>query len=415
MTINCNQCVAPFIQIMLDPSGRASPCAILDGLWKFNDETSVEDIWNNPQLESLRDNHKNNIRDPLCDTCWNTEDNGLQSHRERLNNSDKYDIDAVVDSIKTNTYKDGPLNIHLKNGNVCNLKCRICGPKDSIAWIPEAKDYKKQYPNEMSDTFFDIEAYKRNWTDNQLDQLMRWNTKLQRIEHFGGEALYNPKVLKHMNMLIDNGISKNITLYFNTNSDHTPNDKWWTAMSKFKALEFQLSLDGYEEQFEYQRHPAKWENVLKFRNWLDKKKSSIPIKYGINTTVNIMNVFYLPETVDYFLKIKKMEVLKMYPFIIANRNSLTRLVNTEDFLFLNILSFPAFYNIQNMPDKIKHKVEQKLTNSKHSYRFNETIKYMWQNKSTINSWKQFHAWTERQDKFRKQSFSKTFSEFSQLM
>ncbi|MDP7195538.1 MAG: hypothetical protein QF864_05025, partial [SAR202 cluster bacterium] len=117
----------------------------------------------------------------------------------------------------------------------------------------------------------------------------------------------------------------------------------------------------------------------------------------------------------YFLKIKKMEVLKMYPFIIANRNSLTRLVNTEDFLFLNILSFPAFYNIQNMPDKIKHKVEQKLTNSKHSYRFNETIKYMWQNKSTINSWKQFHAWTERQDTFRKQSFSKTFSEFSQLM
>jgi hypothetical protein len=108
----------------------------------------------------------------------------------------------------------------------------------------------------------------------------------------------------------------------------------------------------------------------------------------------------------------------MYPFYVASQNqhhSLARLINTEDFLYLNLLSFPAFYNIQNMPDKLKHKVEQKLMDSKHSYRFNEIINYMWQNKSTINSWKQFHAWTKRQDTFRKQSFSQTFSEFNQLI
>ena len=410
--------MAPFVQLMLDPSGKVSPCAVLDGLWKFDDKASVEDIWNSSQFESLRNNHKNNVRDPLCNGCWSVEDSGLQSFRERLHESGKYDIDAVLDSMETNTYKDGPLNIHLKNGNVCNLKCRICGPKDSIAWMPEAKHYKKQYPNEMSGSLFDNQVYIRNWTDDQLDQLMKWNTKLQRIEHFGGEALYNPKVLKHMNMLIDNGISKNITLYFNTNSNHIPNDKWWTAMSKFKALEFQLSLDGYGEQFEYQRHPAKWENVLKFRKWMNEKKSLISIKYGIITTVSIMNIFYLPKIVDYFLKIKKIEVLKMYPFYVASQNqhrSLDRLINTEDFLYLNPLSFPAFYNIQNMPDKLKHKVEQKLMDSKHSYRFNEIINYMWQNKSTINSWKQFHAWTKRQDTFRKQSFSQTFSEFNQLI
>ena len=46
---SCNQCLAPFVQLMLDEQGNHSPCAVLDGLWK-----NKQDVWNHSELESLR-------------------------------------------------------------------------------------------------------------------------------------------------------------------------------------------------------------------------------------------------------------------------------------------------------------------------------------------------------------------------
>ncbi len=52
-------------------------------------------------------------------------------------------------------------------------------------------------------------------------------------------------------MLIEEGVAHKITLYFNTNASRVPNNEWWHILSQFKGIDFQLSLDGIEKQFEY--------------------------------------------------------------------------------------------------------------------------------------------------------------------
>ena len=410
MPLKKYQCMAPFVQLQTDTEGNTSPCAVLDGIWKNKD-----DPWQHNELEDMRHKHANNIKDSRCNTCWTKEAQGFESYRQRFNSNHRFNIEEALLSIEDGTYKKGPKILYLKNGNVCNLQCRICGPKDSYAWSREAKHHADAHPDEMQGTMFDIENYKKNWTSTQLENLMKYNNTILRVDNFGGEALTNPKVLDYLNMLVEQGVSKHITLYFNTNATNIPSEKWWTTLSKFKVLDFQLSLDGTKEQFEYQRYPAKWKDVEQFRKWIYKRSREMPINYGIIITVNNFNVWYLPEIVEYFEKYKKIQVLQNHPYYLGVQNILKRLVPTEDYIFLNTMTFPAFYNIQNLPKNIKQEIDQKLMGSPHNKKFRSIVDYMWLQDNDPEQFNKFITWTNRQDLFRKQKFSQTFSSFNELI
>jgi MoaA/NifB/PqqE/SkfB family radical SAM enzyme len=402
--------MAPFVQLQTDTEGNTSPCAVLDGIWK-----NKEDPWQHNELEDMRHNHANNIKDSRCNTCWKKEELGFESYRERFNSNHRFNVAEALMSIEDGSYKQGPKILYLKNGNVCNLQCRICGPKDSFAWSREAKHYKQEHANEMPGTMFDIENYKKNWTPKQLENLMKYNHTILRVDNFGGEALTNPKVLEYLDKLVKAGVSQNITLYFNTNASTVPNEKWWTTLSKFKVLDFQLSLDGVKEQFEYQRYPAKWKDIEDFRKWIYQRSKEMPINYGIIVTVNNFNVWYLPEIVQYFEKYKKLQALQNHPYYLGVQNILKRLVPTEDYIFLNTMTFPAFYNIQNLPKHIKEQVDKKLMSSPHNAKFRQIVDFMWLENNDPEQFDKFITWTNRQDLYRKQKFSNTFPEFSELI
>ena len=326
--------MAPFVQLQTDTEGNTSPCAVLDGIWK-----NKQDPWQHDELEDMRHKHANNIKDSRCDTCWKKEELGFESYRQRFNSNHRFNVQEALLSIEDGSYKQGPKILYLKNGNVCNLQCRICGPKDSYAWSREAKHYADQHTDEMQGTMYDIENYKKNWSPKQLENLMKYNNTILRVDNFGGEALTNPKVLDYLNMLVEQGVSQHITLYFNTNASNVPSEKWWSTLRQFKVLDFQLSLDGFKEQFEYQRYPAKWSEVEAFRKWIYHRSEEMPITYGIIITVNNFNVWYLPEIVGHFEKYKKLQVFQNNPYYLGVQNILKRLVPTEDYIFCHNISY----------------------------------------------------------------------------
>ena len=400
--------MAPFMQLMMDTKGNHSPCAVLDGIWHRKN-----DVWNHEELQKLRDNHAKGIRDATCDSCWVNEETGIESYRQRYHSSNKFDKEAVLQSIEDGSYKQGPTALYLKNGNICNLQCRICGPKDSFSWAPEANELAQKY--DSSGTLLQSGIAKHNWTTDQLENMLYWNKKLNRVDLFGGEALTNIKVLDYLQLLVDEGVSKDITVYFNTNATRTPNEVWWNVMKQFKALEFELSLDGVAQQFEYQRYPAKWKDVLSFRKWLSDKSKIMPITYGIIVTVNNLNIWYLPETLAKLIEYKKIEVYKNYPQYLKDSRIFKRILQTDDNVFFNHVSYPAHYNIQNMPEQIKQQVDTKLSNSKHADQFEEIKRYMWLEQDMPSEWQKFLQWTKRHDAYRKQKFSDTFSEFNDVI
>ena len=128
-----------------------------------------------------------------------------------------------------------------------------------------------------------------------------------------------------------------------------------------------------------------------------------------------MNVYYLPEIVDYFEKYKKLQVLQNHPYYLGVQNILKRLVPTEDYIYLNTMSFPAYYNIQNLPNNIKKKVDEKLMADGNNKKFRPIVDYMWLKDHDHEQWQKFITWTARHDSYRKQSFSSTFGEFNALI
>ena len=53
---------------------------------------------------------------------------------------------------------------------------------------------------------------------------------------------------------------------------------------------------------------------------------------------------------------------------------------TEDYIFLNTMTFPAFYNIQNLPKNIKQQIDDKLMSSPHNPKFRQIVDFMWLDK-----------------------------------
>jgi MoaA/NifB/PqqE/SkfB family radical SAM enzyme len=376
-------CIAPFINLTVDPEQNTSPCPYLGGgTWQFKDK-KFKDIWKSAKFEKLREDHIAGARPIECNRCWKDEQVGKESARQRTNKM--HDISTLEKIIHDNSYLEGPKVLTMKNGNLCNLQCRTCGPKDSSSWIPEAKDHIKNYKNKLEHTWFQIESFKKNWTDEQMQNFYDISKNLARVEHYGGEPLYNKRVEEHTAKLVELGLSKNIILYFNTNGTHTPSTRLQDLFKSFKSVEFNLSIDGIQDKFEYIRHPAKWSKLLQTIEWCNKQQNLI---WGIVTTVSNLNIYYLDSILQTFDSWGKRNV------------------------FLNILEDPKFYSIVNLPEKIKNKITKKYEGNE---RLQSTVAYMNNHQGDDTIWQKFVFWTENKDKYRQQDFRFTFPEFYSIM
>ena len=91
------------------------------------------------------------------------------------------------------------------------------------------------------------------------------------------------------------------------------------------------------------------------------------------------------------------------------------MVAVEDHFYLNTVSYPNYYCIQNIPDKLKRVVDDKLMQSKHNMKFKEIVKFMWLKSNKKLEWDKFLSWTKRHDEYRKESFADTFSQWHELI
>ena len=392
-TLPKNFCVAPFIQCTTHPSGSFSPCPYLGGtVWKSPNETILS-RWQSDDLEKLRQEFIADKQSPICNRCWHEEANDKKSLRLRLfdpvNYTSEYSfIDPInnnfIDKINDLSYLGGPEVLTIKNGNICNAKCRVCHPGDSNRWISDAAKLKeitgKQY--------YSIDQQERNWSDEQLEEILVLAKGLKRLELFGGEPMYNKQVARLLEKIVEHGYSKNIILYINTNGSVNIVEKI-SCIKDFKEVEIGVSIDGINQQFEYIRHGIEYETVKNNILAWQKYFTDHNVTYYIDSisTVEILNIFYLPE-----LKKAVMEILPLSPF-------------------WNLLVDPAYLFIKNMPDSIKTAVRNKLSTDPE---FANLITVMDQ-PADLNEWRKFLEITKGLDQIRNENFNQTFLEFAKLI
>jgi len=346
--------------------------------------TPINDIRNGKKSKEILDALARGEKHPNCERCWKEEDAGLYSKRLRDNDTFKY-----VPSNDTSL-----VLAELNLGTTCNLKCRICGPWSSSQWNKEFlqigqwgsdKDSYKKWLHDLNHSYDDDSQF---WEEFKA-QL----PSLKRIEMYGGEPFLVKKQWEMLKYAIDQGYSKKQSLNFNTNGTVFDMDKV-NILREFKHVHISFSIDGIKDKFEYQRHPAKWDevsdNIKRYQYLANKYDWNL----AVCITVNNYNVFYLQETMEYFENI-----------------------NME--YYLNFLHDPSRYSVVNLHQDIKDHLTYKYNRYKGMPNIEMWLKkaaeYMNLKTSKEDYWDAFLNITKQLDDLRQEKFSDVFPELAEFI
>jgi MoaA/NifB/PqqE/SkfB family radical SAM enzyme len=228
--------------------------------------------------------------------------------------------------------------LDLKLGNICNLKCRICGSWSSSQFaveemnqLPNDEEKKKSYPYQMLRAGAWPRENERFWAeiDQALDQI-------RYIEFTGGEPFMIDQHFDMLQGIVDRGIAHQVEIHYNTNGTQYP-ERGEAIWKHFKTVEIAFSIDDVGERFEYQRSNAIWpevvENIQKFK---ELKKQYRNIQLQVCCTINIFNVRYLEHVANW----------------IAQQGF--------DFVYWNMMHDAWYFSIATLPDSAKAEITQYL-------------------------------------------------------
>jgi len=327
--IKSNVCPLPWTHLEVDVNGGASPCCLYKG--SVPDvkvyETGLKDIQQSAYMESLRQEFRNGKRPVGCQSCWQEEDAGKTS--KRMNSLYK-----MKNSLTNWTPDSKPTLkfIDFKLGNVCNLKCRICGSWSSSKWAQEELDYGENPVARKNLTEGGWPKRNPQFFDDIKDDLK----DAEYFEFTGGEPFMIRDHFKILMHCVEKGYAKNQDIHYNTNGTQLPPPEIFDLWSYFKRVEIAFSIDDIGPQFEYQRHPANWRevnaNLVKF-----KERQTANMDFQICTTVSIFNVFNLAKIAFW--------VAQYQP----------------KFFYVNTLFDPDYFNVQTLPQQVKDIVNQRYS------------------------------------------------------
>ena len=134
-------CILPWIHQHTWPNGDVFPCCVSDSSIPLGnmEEKPLEEIWNSDKSKEIRKQLLEGEEPKACKRCFMHEKMGTMPFRVSSNNNWKHRIDKAVETTDPDGYShDFRLNYwDFRFSNVCNLKCRMCGPELSSAWYQD--------------------------------------------------------------------------------------------------------------------------------------------------------------------------------------------------------------------------------------------------------------------------------------
>jgi len=343
-------------------------------------------------MKNLRQEFMSGAKPKSCYRCWAEED--VNKTSKRLNHLENK-MSQVVPLINFNTLEPKNfLYLDLKLGNICNLKCRICGPLNSSKW---AQEVLMSVPFEFRKTHqyktWLVEGEWPRTSKTFWDEVYTLIPKIKFLDFTGGEPFM---IQEHFDLLqysVDHGYSRYQHLFYNSNGTVFPEgaEELW---KNFARVEIAFSIDALGDRFEYERSGAKWSevntNIQKFR----EMKTRLPqLELQISATVSIQNVYYLEELCNW---------LDQQAF---------------DYVQFGLVHFPKYLSIGSMTADAKELVIKKLksgkfskTNAKEIFKIIDFI-----NQSASTDGSEFLFNMKMLDHTRKENFAETHPEIAQAM
>jgi sulfatase maturation enzyme AslB (radical SAM superfamily) len=247
-------------------------------------------------MKTIRLDMLNNKKNSNCNRCYELESLGHNTLRLRSNDDFVFEKDNLnpprIDVVQ-GTDEDGHVDdIHLtyldiRFSNICNMRCRTCGPDLSSQWFQDAVDSKfNRTPDEPIKQI-------RKGNGSFMEQFDPYIHTIEKIYWAGGEPLIMDEHWYIMNKLVELGRTKRddpMRIFYNTNfSKLTYKDQDAVKLWKnFDEVSIGASLDASGKKAEYLRKGTVWKETLANRQRL---KEEIPHHdFNISCTVSMFNV-----------------------------------------------------------------------------------------------------------------------------
>lgn len=336
---------------------------------------SIDEVRNSELHKKIRLQMVNDIEPEECKLCFDQERLGLTSRRLYLKESYNAYY-SLMDSQGTIDLHEHRLKIiDVRFGNLCNMKCRSCGPADSSLWYEDITYFneKKEF-DFYTNKNYKLEQKNNVWTLNNNDFFWYeedkfWNYaetflySVDRIYITGGEPFINKAHWKLLDLAINLGISDNIILEYNSNMSKLPNN-CFDIWKHFKRVDIGCSIDAVGDLAYYMRFPVKWDIIEKNIQRLSfSGAKNIYAKFA--PTISVFNILGFLDVVELQYKYKS-------PIIRRNFPSFHTLVG------------PEYYNIQILPLETKKVIIEKYNEWYHEdgwkmatkFNFDKILDYM---------------------------------------
>lgn len=378
-------CMLPWTSMEVTPMGTYRPCCLysesIPGHSVQNGNT-IADAQNSDYMKQLRQQFLNGNKPAGCKMCWQEESViGRMSKRKATFIKMK---DTKIDYTEQDV---APIFLDLKLGNICNLKCRICGSWSSSKWAQEELDLANGDNNLARKQLKDGQwpRTNRNWWNALEDALEH----IEFLEFTGGEPFLIDEHFDLLQILIDKGYSKKIDIHYNTNATVWPK-RGAELWNQFKKVEIAFSIDDTGKRFEYQRFGSNWETtqqVIKTAQDVCRTRTNLSLQFCI--TFNVQNVYYWPETEQW--------------------------INQQDIAsrHYNILQEPPVFNLRNLSTNAKQKIADKIRQSKDKLKIEQIINFM--NLSGIDMTQEFIKRIKIHDDYRKEKFEDSHLEIWKIL
>ena len=287
-------CMYPWVHLHAYPTGEVHPCCHAE--WKHPPlgsahNNTLKEIWNSERMCKLRNDMLSETPNVSCQRCYEQEESGFFSGRKSSNKHHGHHVNRVRETTPTGhlerfemTYWD------IRFSNLCNLRCRTCGPTFSSQWY---NDQVKLAGVEWGKKNKVLNIAGRN-KDDMWQQIIPHLDFVEKIYFAGGEPLIMDE---HYNILdeLERRGRFDVRLVYNTNftetklKDRSVFDYW----RKFEKVAVGASLDAMGPRGEYIRKGTDWDVIE--RNRAQMLEICPEVDFYISPTLSIMNAMHLPE------------------------------------------------------------------------------------------------------------------------
>ena len=374
-------CIAPWHDVHVITDGTFKGCCVMnhgevggrlltDGKVHTVAKDGINGAMNSDTSKELRLDMLQGKWHTNCTRCKNEESSGMRSMRQLY--GDRWKDFTQVEAEKITNKETGeipvdhkPFYYDIQLGNLCNLKCRICNPLVSSAWIP---DYMKMMrlgdkanikvrggKDPFSINIEHVKGKQYNITPNPFawaesdefwEQMSAIKGEIEHLYLIGGEPMMIHRHFKFLEECVESGDASHITLQYDTNLTNIP-EKVMGYWSHFKSLMIGFSIDGMGPELEYMRHPVKWNHILRNINRVEEfAKNNHNVKLNDSITISTYNVLHILDFIEWKVKAGKYDFDYLWQW-------------HDDNFCAHPLHGPDFLCVKTMPLSAKKYVTQK--------------------------------------------------------